>query len=76
MWNMYRGPCIIETLEFFRIEFYSIYRIYKICRKLYLVVLKIKITFTNPVDSVEILILVILKIKSTKNSLLQILQIL
>ena len=31
-------------LEFFRIEFYKIYRIYRICRKLFLVVLKMKIT--------------------------------
>ena len=30
--------------EFFQIEFYRIYRIYRICRKLFLVVLKKKIT--------------------------------
>ena len=31
-------------IEFFRMEFYKIYRIYRICRKLFLVVLKMKIT--------------------------------
>ena len=30
--------CIIVTFEFFRIEFYRIYKIYRICRKLFLVI--------------------------------------
>ena len=33
-----------ELIEFFRMEFSRIYRIYRICRKLFLVVLKMKIT--------------------------------
>ena len=36
-----------HSIEFFRIEFYRIYRIYRICRKLFLVVLKMKITKNN-----------------------------
>ena len=35
-------------IELFRIEFYRIYRIYIICRKLFLVVLKMKITKSSP----------------------------
>ena len=35
---------ILSSFEYFRMEFYRIYRIYRICRKLFLVVLKMKIT--------------------------------
>ena len=46
-----KGGCCGQRLqfsfEFSPIEFYRIYRIYRICRKLFLIVLKMKITKNN-----------------------------
>ena len=44
-----------ELIEFFRIEFYRIYIINRICRKLFLVVLKMKITKNSVLQILQIL---------------------
>ena len=62
-------------IKFFQIEFYGIYKIYRICRKILLIVLKMKITkivLYKFYRLCRILFLVILKMNMNRNSFLQI----